>query len=279
MTVSGRAMVAGVIGRPIGHSLSPRLHGAWIDALGLDALYAPFEPGEGGFARLVGGLCAGGVRGVNVTLPFKEEALALADVRSEAAEAAGAANLLLFRPDGRMEADNTDGVGLLQAFAEQAPAVDLTSGPVVILGAGGASRGALAALKGASLGELRIVNRTVGRAEALAAQFGGRAFGLDQAAEAFAGAAAVIHSTSAGLADTGSIDWPSEVLPAGAAVMDMVYKPLVTPLLAKAKEHGLTIVDGLAMLIGQARPSFEAFYGVAPPAEIDVRTGLLEALG
>ena len=278
MKVSGQAMVAGVIGRPVRHSLSPRLHGAWIEALGLDALYAPFEPSEGGFARLVEGLRAGGVRGVNVTLPFKEEALCLADIRSEAAEAAGAANVLVFRSDGGLEADNTDGIGLIQAFAEQAPAVDLTAGPVVLLGAGGAARGALAALKSVGVRELRIVNRTVGRAEGLAAQFGARAFGLDRTAEAFVGAVAVIHSTSAGLADDAAVGWPVEVLPVGAAVMDMVYKPLITPLLARARAHGLAAVDGLAMLIGQARPSFEAFYGMAPPAETDVRTRLLEVL-
>lgn len=279
MSISGRAMVAGVAGRPLGHSLSPLLHGAWIKALGLDALYAPFEPAEGGFASLVEGLRTGGVRGINVTLPFKEEALALADLAREEAEAAGAANLLLFRPDGRIEARNTDGVGLLAAFAEQAPGVDLAAGPVVILGAGGAARGAVAALKTAGAVELRIVNRTVERATVLTRRFGGRAFGLDQATEAFAGCVAIINATSAGLADEETVDWPLEAAPRSAAVMDMVYRPLLTPLLAYARRLGMPTVDGLAMLIGQARPSFTAFYGAAPPPDVDVRARLEEALG
>jgi len=172
-------MVVGVIGRPVGHSLSPLLHGTWIKAAGLDALYAPFEPVAEGFAALVEGLGAGGVRGVNVTLPFKEQALAMAGTVSAEANAAGAANLLLFRPDGRIEARNTDGVGLLGAFAEQAPGTDLRSGPVVILGAGGAARGAAAALKAAGVPELRIVNRTVERAAALADRFCAHAYSIE----------------------------------------------------------------------------------------------------
>lgn len=280
MTISGRAMVAGVIGRPVGHSLSPGLHGAWIAAAGLDALYAPFEPGsEADFPTLARGLKVGGVRGVNVTLPFKAQALAMADVVDAAAAQAGAANLLLFRADGLIEARNTDGVGLLAAFAEQAPAVDLAGGPVVILGAGGAARGAAAALKGAGTPALRIVNRTLERAGALAAEFGGAAYALDEAEQAFEGAVAIINASSAGLGDGPARDWPLEAAPRQAAVMDMVYKPLETPLLQKARALGLARVDGLAMLIGQARPSFEAFYGAPPPRAVDVRVLLERALG
>ncbi len=275
MRISGAARVAGVIGRPVGHSLSPLLHGAWIEAAGLDALYAPFESAEDGFETLVQGLRAGGVRGVNVTLPFKERALDLADAADAAAVAAGAANVLLFRPDGRIEARNTDGLGLMAAFAEQAPHADLRAGPVVILGAGGAARGAAAALASAGTPALRVVNRTLGRAAALAERFGGRAYAIEGAAAAFDGAVAVINSTSAGFGAEAPPDWPLSAAPATAAVMDMTYKPLRTPLLRRAGELGMPTVDGLAMLIGQAKPSFEAFFGVVPPAAVDVR-GLLE---
>ncbi len=277
MSVSGKAMVAGVVGRPIVHSLSPRLHNAWISAAGLDAAYVPFAPAEDGFARLVGGLRGGAVRGLNVTVPFKEAALALADQADAASTAAGAANLLLFHADGSVAARNTDGIGLLAAFAEQASMTDLRAGPVVLLGAGGAARGAAAALRAAGVGALRIVNRSLDRAERLAEAFHAAAFGLDRAEEAFDGANAIIHTTSAGLTGE-ALDWPLDAAPPAAAVMDMVYKPLITPLLSKAQARGMPVVDGLAMLIGQARPSFAAFYGIEAPASVDARALLLETL-
>lgn len=278
MRATGRARVAGVVGRPVAHSLSPLLHGAWIEAAGLDALYAPFAPQPEGFAALVRGLQAGGVRGVNVTLPFKGEALALADHTTPEAAAAGAANVLLFRDGGRIEAHNTDGVGLLAAFQDQAPGFDWREGPVVLLGAGGAAQGAAAALIAAGVGDLRIVNRTIDRARILAGRVGGRAFAQADAASAFTGATAIINATSAGLDGADGGDWPLSAAPTSAVVMDMVYKPLETALLTQARSLGQRTVDGLGMLIGQARPSFEAFFGVAPPASVDVRALLETAL-
>ncbi len=277
MTLSGSATVAGVVGFPIAHSLSPRLHTAWIAAAGLDAAYVPFSPTAEGFERLIDGLRGGAIRGLNATVPFKGRALALADLADPAAVAAGAANLLLFQQDGSIEARNTDGIGLLAAFAEQAPMVDLRSGPVVVLGAGGAARGAVAALNAVGARDLRIVNRTQGRAGALAEAFGGRAFSLRQAPQAFEDAVAIVNATSAGLDGEPSPVWPLEAAPRSAAVMDMVYKPLVTPLLALARQRGMPTVDGLAMLIGQARPSFAAFYGRSPPDHVDARAVLLGA--
>ena len=147
ITASG--VVAGVVGRPIGHSLSPLLHNSWLDATGLDAVYVAFSPAEDRFAAFVEGLRGGVIRGLNVTLPFKEKALAVADEASSLAHAAGAANLLLFHGDGRIEARNTDGEGLLYAFARQAPALRLTDGAVAIIGAGGAAKGAVASLSAA----------------------------------------------------------------------------------------------------------------------------------
>jgi shikimate dehydrogenase len=254
------------------------LHGAWIEALGLDALYAPFAPRVEDFETLVRGLRAGGVCGVNVTLPFKSQALALAEIVSPEADAAGAANLLLFRPDGRIEARNTDGAGLLAALNEQAPGIDLGSGPVVILGAGGAARGAAAALKRAGVSDLRIVNRTIDRAAALAERFEGDAFAVANAGKAFAGAVAIINSTSAGLGEDAGPEWPLDAAPRTAVVMDMRYRPLITPRLGRARGLRMPTVDGLAMLIGQARPSFEAFFGLAPPAGDDARRLLERAM-
>ena len=280
-SLTGGAKVAGVVGSPVRHSLSPLIHNAWIEGLGLDAVYAPFCPPEAGFEAFVQGLRGGAIAGLNVTLPFKEQALALADGPTPAAQAAGAANLLLFKGDGQILADNTDGAGLLAAFARQAPGFDPAAAPVVILGAGGAARGAAAAFVAAGAPEVLILNRTVARAEAIAERLGARvrALGLDQAAIAFAEAGAVINATSAGLSGQGELDVPLAATPVECVVMDMVYKPLITPFLAQAEAAGRRTVDGLAMLIGQAVPSFTAFFGVAPPADVDVRTLALNSLG
>lgn len=281
MSLSGKTRLAGVVGQPIAHSMSPVLHNAWIAAAGLDAVYVPFGIAEGRFAAFVEGLRGGSVAGLNVTLPFKGEALAAADEATSRAAGARAANVLVFRPDGSILADNTDGLGLLAAFAEQAPGFDAKAGPVVILGAGGGARGAAAAFVEAGCPEVRIVNRTVAKAEEIATALGGtvRAYGLEQAAAAFEGANGLVNATSAGLANGGALDVPLAATPKTCVVMDMVYKPLTTPFLAGAQELGRRTVDGLAMLIGQAIPSFEAFYGQAPPASVDVRTLAIQTLG
>lgn len=281
MSLSGKTRVAGVVGQPIAHSMSPVLHNAWIAAAGLDAVYVPFGIAEGRFAAFVQGLRGGSVAGLNVTLPFKGEALAAADEATSRAAGARAANVLVFRPDGSILADNTDGLGLLAAFAEQAPGFDPKTGPVVILGAGGGARGAAAAFVEAGCPEVRIVNRTLAKAEEIATALGGtvRAYGLDQAGAAFEGANGLVNATSAGLANGGAIDVPLAATPEACVVMDMVYKPLTTPFLAGAQGLGRRTVDGLAMLIGQAIPSFEAFYGQTPPASVDVRTLAIRTLG
>jgi len=258
---------AGVVGQPISHSLSPLIHGDWIAAAGLDATYDAFEPAdEVGFAALVQEGRAGRLRGLNVTAPFKAQALALADRVSPKARVCGSANLLIF-DDGLLAADSTDGEGLMIALAEQAPALGLSGAPVVVLGAGGAARAAVAALKAAGAG-VSVLNRTRGRAEALAEDLGVVAAGP----EALAGAALVVNALSV----TPEIDIAA--LRPDAVLMDMTYRPLITPFLAAGRSRGLTTVDGLAMLIGQARPSFQALFGLPVP-DVDVRAAALRALG
>ena len=279
MKITGSTRIAGVVGRPVSHSLSPLLHNAWLEAAGIDGAYVPFSLEQTRFESFIDGMRGGAVRGVNVTLPFKEAALALADCPERGATDAGAANLLLFHEDGTIEARNTDGAGLLDAFAEQAPMFHVEQGPAVILGAGGAARGAAAALQAAGCPEIRIINRTQSRAAELAASVNGDAYGMDQATAAFDRANVIINATSAGLNGSPDIPWPLAAAPAAAVVMDMVYKPLETGLLRAAKARGLQTVDGLAMLIGQARPSFEAFFDAPPPADVDARALLLAALG
>jgi shikimate dehydrogenase len=279
--ISGAAHLAGVVGAPVRQSLSPLIHNAWIQALSLDAVYVPFELAPDGFEAFVAGLRGGSVRGLNVTIPFKERALALADFADQAATSAGAANLLVFHDNGRVEARNTDGLGVIAALAEFAPTLDLQAASVVVLGAGGAARGAVPALLAAGAGEVVIVNRTVDRAHALAAQFGARVrgMGLDKIGEALTSAGLILNATSGGMNDQDHLNLPLELAPRAAVVMDMVYKPLRTSLLLHAERLSLQTVDGLAMLIGQAKPSFEAFFGLGPPAGVDVRALALQALG
>jgi shikimate dehydrogenase len=259
--------VAGVAGQPIAHSLSPLILRAWIAAAGLDAVYEPHGPADAdAFAALVARGRAGALRGLNVTAPFKAQALALADDATAVARTCGSANLLLFT-GGRIQADSTDGAGLMAALAGQAPDLDVTGRSVVVLGAGGAARAAVAALRAAGA-DVAVLNRTRARAEALAADLGATVAGP----AALETAVLVINALSVPPA----IDLSR--LPDGAVVMDMTYRPLVTPFLAAARARGLTTVDGLAMLIGQARPSFRALFGIEPP-DTDVRRLALATLG
>jgi shikimate dehydrogenase len=280
-SITGKTLVAGVAGNPVEHSLSPVIHNAWLERAGIDGVYVPFSPPADGFTQFAEGLRGGAVRGVNVTLPFKEAALSVAHRATSRAEAAEAANLLLFESDGTITADNTDGLGLLKAFELQAPGFDPKAGPVVILGAGGAARGAAAAFKRAGAPQVRIVNRTLAKAEFVAGALGevGCAFSLDQAETALSGAKAVVNATSAGLTNGGRLDIPLAATPDDVVIMDMVYTPLVTQFLADAQKLGRRTVDGLGMLIGQAEPSFEAFFGKKPPEGLDVRALVLETLG
>jgi shikimate dehydrogenase len=260
-------LLAGVAGQPIAHSLSPLIHSAWIAAAGLDAAYRAFGPADAGrFADLVAEGRAGRFLGLNVTAPFKEQALALADTATPEAGTCGSANLLVFR-DGHVRADSTDGAGLMAALAEQAPQLDVRGQAVVVLGAGGAARAAVAALRSAGA-EVGVLNRTRARAEALAQALGAAVVGAD----ALGQAALVVNALSV----PPEID-PSR-FPEAAVLMDMTYRPLLTPFLARGRARGQATVDGLAMLIGQARPSFQALFGRAPP-DIDIRTLALAALG
>lgn len=258
---------AGVAGQPIAHSLSPLIHGLWIRAAGLDATYEAFGPADAdGFDALLAQGRTGRLRGLNVTAPFKEQALARADAVSPMAHACGSANLLVFS-EGCLSADSTDGEGLMAALREQAPALTLPGASAVVLGAGGAARAAVAALK-AEGAQVSVLNRTRARAEALAGDLGASVADPQH----LSGAALVVNALSV----------PPEIdvaaLCDGAVLMDMTYRPLTTPFLAAGRARGLTVVDGLAMLIGQAQPSFAALFGVPVP-DVDVRAAVLRALG
>ena len=268
--ITGAVKVGGIVGDPVAHSLSPVIHNYWIEAMGLDASYVAFSPkSPAAFETLVAAGRAGLLSGINVTAPFKEQAFALADEASDTARDSGSANILVFR-DGGVRADSADGLGLLRALEQQAPKLVLEGSPVVLLGAGGAARAAAATLAGAGA-QVRIVNRTRDRAEALAADLGG-SVSVAEGPAAFDGAALVINALSV------RPDIDLTALDPATTVMDMTYKPVVTPFLQAARDAGLVTVDGLAMLVGQAQPSFEAIFGVAPP-DLDPRPVLLAHLG
>jgi shikimate dehydrogenase len=272
--ITGRTAVAGVIGAPVRHSLSPVIHNAWLEAAGIDGVYVALDIPPKSFRSFVEGMRWSSVAGFNVTVPLKELALEVADVATREAAHAGAANVLELRGDGDIKAANTDGLGLVAAFAEQAPEFRWDAGPIVVLGAGGAARGAVAAIGG----EVRVVNRTLGRAQALAEAYGCQAYGLEDLERALKDARAVINATSAGLGGGEPLQVPLAATPPDCVVMDMQYRPLATPLLTQARQLGRPTVDGLAMLIGQAVPSFEILFETPPPRDVDVRALALEAL-
>lgn len=268
--ITGAALLGGIVGYPVSHSLSPVIHNAWLEAGGIDAAYAAFAPRDAaGFEALVSAGRAGLIAGVNVTAPFKEQAFALADEAGAAARLTGSANILVFE-EGRVRAESADGAGVLYALAEQAPGLKLNGASVVILGAGGAARAGAGALIEAGAA-LSILNRTRERAEALAVDLG-PAVSVAPDAGVLKDADLVINALSV------APDIALETLKPSAVVMDMTYKPVVTPLLAAARARGLTAVDGLAMLIGQATPSFEAIFR-RPPPPLDLRALLLAHLG
>ena len=276
LPVTAKTRLAGVVGNPVRHSLSPVIHNAWIEAAGLDAVYLALPSTPDDFAALVMGLASSEACGLNVTIPFKESAAALADERSPAAQKAAAANVLTFK-GGKIIADNTDGIGLLSAL--EGAGFKPGGGPVAVLGAGGAARGAVTSLLAAGVTEVRIVNRSLDRTRAIAAidqRIG--AFGWDQTREALGGVAAVINATSLGMTGQPPLDLVLDPAPRTAVIMDMVYQPLKTALLVEAEQLGHPVADGLSMLIGQARPSFEAFFD-QPPPEVDVRRLCIQALG
>jgi shikimate dehydrogenase len=273
----GVPLLAGVIGWPINHSRSPRLHGHWLARYGIAGHYVPMAVRPGELAAALAAQRQLGFRGTNVTIPHKEEALALASEVTEAARIIGAANTLVHLAEGGFRADNTDGMGFLANLRQEAPSWDPRSGPALVLGAGGAARGVVWALLDAGAPEVRLANRSRERAIALRDSFGPRVVAIDwaEAAEAVAGAAVIVNTTSVGMGGEGDLPVSLDRAEAGALVTDIVYTPLVTPLLAAARARGLATVDGLGMLLHQAAPGFEAWFGRRPEVDAELRAAVL----
>jgi shikimate dehydrogenase len=266
--------LAAVLGDPVGHSRSPRLHGHWLRRHGLPGHYVPLHVRPDDLAETLRLLPRLGFVGCNVTIPHKEAALGLAATATDAAQRIGAANTLTFR-DGTIHADNTDGIGFLQNLRQGAPGWDAAR-PAVLLGAGGAARAACVALLDAGVPSIRILNRTTARAEALAATDPRlTAMPWDALPQALGGAGLLANTTSLGMTAQPPLEIDLAPLPDDAVVTDAVYAPLVTPLLARATARGLATVDGLGMLLHQAVPGFARWFGVVPRVDGDLRRAVL----
>jgi shikimate dehydrogenase len=272
------------MGWPVAQAFSPRLHGFWLNELQIDGALVPLAVKPEDFSTVVRGLMKAGFRGSSVTIPHKEAAFALCHTTDLAARAAGAVNLMIFHDDGRIEGQNTDATGLAASLREKLGDGFVRGKRAVVLGAGGAARAAIVALHDLGASEICILNRTRARADQVAAALAGQVkpkLVVDNDsgwAKAAKDAALVIHATSAGMKGAPSLNIDLGVLPKGAAVCDIVYNPLETPLLARARTAGLRTVDGLGMLMHQGVPAFAAFFGVAPRVTPALRAHLEEAL-
>ena len=270
--------LAGVIGCPIAHSKSPRMHKHWLQRYGLPGDYVPLHVEPADLETVIRAMPKMGFVGANITIPHKVAVMQIADQISDRATLIGAANTLIFMADGRIYADNTDGYGFMANLRQNAPDWDPTSGPAAVLGAGGAARAVIVALADAGVSEIFLSNRTRAKADALRTEFGTRIRVVDwvQAGNMLEGAATVVNTTSLGMVGQPALRVPLDGLRAGTLVTDLVYNPLRTDLLTDAHARGCVTVDGLGMLLHQGVPGFERWFGVRPQVDADLRRVVLE---
>ncbi len=279
MSLSGAAKLAGVMGWPIAHSRSPRIHGFWLEDYGIDGAYVPLAIRPEDLAEAFSALPKVGFRGWNITLPHKEAAMRLVQTLTPAAERIGAVNTVTVQVDGSLSGDNSDAFGFLAHLEQSVPGWSRRQ-PAVVLGAGGAARAICFALLDAGVPEIRLTNRTPERAQSLAAANGRavRAVPWVERNDAMAGAGLVVNTTSLGMHGQPPLDVRLDALPAEAVVNDIVYVPLETPLLSAAKARGLRTVDGLGMLLHQARPGFERWFGHRPTVTAALHAAIVKDL-
>lgn len=271
--------LAGVIGAPIAHSRSPALHRHWLEANDIKGFYIPMDVSRDSLPEVIRTLPQMGFVGVNITIPHKEAVIELADLVTDRAALIGAANTLIFRKDGIIHADNTDGYGFIENLRHGAPGWQPKSGPAVVFGAGGASRAVVASLIEVGVPEIRLANRSRNRADVLQNEFGAKVKVYDwvKAGNMMDGATTVVNTTSLGMVGKPEFRIPLDGLSSSAVVTDLVYTPLDTPFLIKAREIGCTTVDGLGMLLYQAVPAFERWFGTRPVVDEALRATVLSA--
>jgi shikimate dehydrogenase len=268
--------VAGVMGWPVAQSRSPKLHGYWLDKYKIPGSYIllPVQPER--LSDAIKGLRAFGFAGCNVTIPHKIAVMDLVDRVEPLAKRIGAVNLIVAEPDGSLSALNRDGYGFIQCLRDARPDWRADAGPIVVLGAGGGSRAAVVSMADEGAREIRLINRTIAKAEKIA-EAGGpsvKVFPWDKRAEALDGAATLVNCTSLGMIGQPPLEIALDALPTSALVCDIIYNPLETAFLAAARKRGNTTVNGLGMLLHQARPAFQAWFGVMPDVTPDLRKSI-----
>jgi shikimate dehydrogenase len=284
MRITGRTKLAGIMGWPVTHSRSPALHNFWIDEHAIDGAYLPLAVRPEHLEQALRALPALCFRGCNLTLPHKQAALAIVDKVDPLARRIGAINTIIVMPDGSLEGRNTDAFGFRENLRERAPDWSPAAGPAVVLGAGGGARGVIAALIEARVEEIRIVNRTLARAERVASDLASpttrvTAHPRNDMGSALRDAGLLVNTTPLGMNGEPELEIDLTPLSPSAVVADIVYVPLETPLLAAARQRGHRTVDGLGMLLHQGRPGFEAWFGSPVQVTRELRAALLTTLG
>ena len=269
--------LAGVIGQPIAHSRSPRLHAHWLKRYGLPGHYVPIEVATSDLPHVLNIMPKMGFKGINVTIPHKEAVLDLADLITDRAALIGAANTLTFQKDGKLNADNTDGAGFIANLQQEAPDWSAKTGPALVLGAGGAARAIVAALLHEGAPEILLANRTRARADALKAHFGVKITVIDwtQGSGLIADCTTLVNTTALGMEGKEELKISLGGLKPSTLVTDIVYTPLETNLLAEARAKGCATVDGLGMLLHQAAPGFDRWFGKKPEIDDQLRAAVL----
>lgn len=273
-----RFLLAGVMGWPVMHSRSPKIHNFWLAKYGIAGTYVPLAIRPEGLRAALRALPALGFAGCNLTIPHKEAAFEIVDRVDPLARRIGAINCVVVAADGSLDGYNHDGFGYIQSIVEAYPDWRADAGPIVVIGAGGGARAVLASLVDRGAQEIRLVNRSAERAQALAKEFGPpiEAAPWKERHAALAGAAMLINTTSQGMAGQPALDLALDTLPVSAVVSDIIYVPRETPLLAAARSRGNRTVNGLGMLLHQARPAFQAWFGVMPEITAELRA-MIEA--
>jgi len=273
MSSSDRFLLAGVMGWPVMHSRSPALHNHWFAHYGLAGVYVPLAIEPDGLQAALRALAPLGFSGCNLTIPHKERALAIVDAVDPVAQRIGAISCVVVRADGSLAGTNNDGYGFVHNILEQQPEWRADAGPIAVIGAGGGARAVVYSLAERGASEIRVINRTFLRAEALAREFGPpvAAMPWEERHRALDGTSMLVNTTSQGMVGQPPLDLALDALPAGALVCDIVYVPLETPLLEAARRRGNPTVDGLGMLLHQVRPAWKAWFGIDPEITAELR--------
>ena len=273
-----RPFLAAVLGNPISHSKSPRMHNYWLKKNRINGYYMPIKVKLGDFEKTINSLISMGFSGVNVTIPHKLSALEIADESSETAQSIGAANTLIFTKEKKIYADNTDAYGFIRNIKSNFPNWDPKKGASVVLGAGGASRAVIAALLSEGSGKIIVLNRTIEKAEELKIEFNNKISveSWSHLDEIVASSSNIINTTSLGMNNETFVPIDPKSIPKEALVSDLVYTPLKTKLLKLAQDRGSKTVDGLGMLIYQGIPGFEAWFGQTPLVTEELRKILMK---